>query len=135
MLNQPRAIMAIFQTRDILFIAFCCLCQASDHVPCRSAFNCIPKIHELLNLPQLRLVVNDDLELLPKRPPVQDVAVKSWNLNSWEVDSIHYRHVEDVWRRLFIRLLRETRNGYTQVEQVSLDIGGPSYATFVIIEG
>ena len=74
------------------------------------------------------------LELFPENPPVQYVAVKSWEFNSGEFESIHQGHSDYFHIDFLPRHLRETRNDYLHVEGNILDVRGPSYTTSAIIE-
>ena len=134
-MSEPREILSIFQTSDSLFIAFCCLCQHLDNVSCRPILECLPKICQFVNLFQLRLVMNSSLELFPKQAPVQDVAVKSWNLTSGEVYSGHRRRFKFIVFKLFLRLLHHSAgNGYSQIKQIAFDMRGSFIASFIVIE-
>ena len=71
----------ILKTLDGFFITIWHLCQPSNYVHGRSTFECIPQVCQLVNISQMWFIVNDSLELVSKRLPVQDVAIKSWKCN------------------------------------------------------
>ena len=111
-MGNSRAVVTIVKTLDRFRIAIRGLCQPVNYVHGRSALDCIPQVRQFVNFSQMWLVMNGGSELLPKRPPVQDVAIKPWDLNPWEVDSIHQRHFDYPWNGLFLYLLREARYSY-----------------------
>ena len=80
-MGNSRAIVMILKTLDAFSITLCHLCQPLNYVHGRSTFECIPQVRQLVNISQMWLIVNGGLELLPKRPPVQDSAIKLWDLN------------------------------------------------------